>query len=258
MCNLDSKTVLITGASSGIGMSCTEYFAREGSRIIITARRLDVLDKMKNQLTEKYGVDILPLKLDVQDRKAVSQLIDDLPDEWNEIDILINNAGGALGLEKFQDGNIDDWETMIDTNVKGLLYLTRKVVPMMIENKIDGHVINIGSIAGVSAYPNGAVYCAVKSAVKFISDGLRMDTVDKPIRVTNIQPGLVETNFSVVRFHGDKDKAEGVYKGIDALTADDIADLVIYSAKAPKHVQICEVTITPTMQAAGTVVHKKL
>ncbi|HWR28295.1 MAG TPA: SDR family NAD(P)-dependent oxidoreductase, partial [Negativicutes bacterium] len=172
-------------------------------------------------------------------------------------DILINNAGGALGLEKIQEGNPDDWDIMIDTNIKGLLYLTRKVVPLMLEYQLNGHVVNIGSVAGIQAYPEGAVYCATKAAVHFISDGLRMDVVDTPIRVTNIQPGMVQTNFSRVRFHGDESKAANVYAGITPLKAEDIADLILYTVSVPAHVQICEVTVTPTHQATGRVIHKE-
>ena len=168
----------------------------------------------------------------------------------------MNNAGGALGLEKLHEGDPGDWDTMIDTNIKGLLYLTRKIVPLMLKYQLNGHVVNIGSIAGIAAYPNGAVYCATKAAVHCLSDGLRMDLVDKPIRVTNIQPGMTETNFSNVRFHGDEKKAANVYAGIKPLTAEDIADIVIYATSAPKHVQICEVTVTPTNQATGGVVYK--
>ena len=193
----------------------------------------------------------------MRDRSAVEEAIDTLPEEWKKIDILLNNAGGALGLEKLHEGDPSDWDTMIDTNIKGLLYLTRKIVPLMLKYQLKGHVVNIGSIAGIAAYPNGAVYCATKAAVHCLSDGLRMDLVDKPIRVTNIQPGMTETNFSNVRFHGDEKKAAAVYAGIKPLTADDIADIVIYATSAPEHVQICEVTVTPTNQATGGVVYKK-
>jgi len=257
MTNIKGKTVFISGASSGIGMACAEYFAKAGCNLILIARRKELIKELGLNLKEKYSVEVLIHKLDIRERELVLRFIDDLPIEWKNIDILINNAGGAYGMDKFQDGDIDDWEIMIDSNVKGLLYLTRKIVPLMIDNKdIDGHIINIGSIAGVAAYPNGAVYCAAKAAVKMISDGLRIDTVDKPIRVTNIQPGLVETNFSIVRFHGDKDKADKVYQGLDVLTAEDIADLVLYTAQVPKHVQICEVTVTPTNQASGPIVFR--
>lgn len=256
MSSLWQKTAFITGASSGIGMACAKLFAQHKCNLIICARRFELVKKLAKEIKEEFNVEVLPLKLDVSSEKGVNKAIDKLPKEWANIDILINNAGGALGLEKLYEGNVSDWEQMIDTNVKGILYLIRKIVPNMISQELNGHIINIGSIAGVSAYANGAVYCATKSAVKFISDGLRLDTVDKPIRVTNIQPGLVETNFSSVRFHGDEEKAKKVYEDIRALSSEDIADMVFYAASRPKHVQICEMTITPTCQASGTVVHR--
>ena len=215
------------------------------------------MHELGKELTDKFQTEILAVKLDVQDKNAVDQVINDLPLAWQKIDILVNNAGLARGLEKLHQGDLADWDAMIDTNIKGLLYLTRKLVPQMLENKLNGHVINIGSTAGILAYPGGAVYCATKAAVKFISDGLRMDVVDTPIRVTNIQPGMVETNFSVIRFHGDQQKADNVYDGIQPLTAEDIADIVVYAASAPTHVQICEVTVSPTHQATGGIVHKE-
>jgi 3-hydroxy acid dehydrogenase/malonic semialdehyde reductase len=257
MKRLKNKVVFISGASSGIGKACAELFAQVGAKLILGARSIEKLQELSNELTAQYQTEILIVKLDVQDKNAVDEVIDGLPLVWQKIDILVNNAGLARGLEKLHQGDVADWEAMIDTNVKGLLYLTRKVVPQMLENELNGHVINIGSTAGIHAYPGGAVYCATKAAVKFISDGLRMDVVDTPIRVTNIQPGMVETNFSVIRFHGDQQKADNVYDGIQALTAEDIADIVVYTASAPTHVQICEVTVTPTHQATGGIVHKE-
>ena len=254
---LKEKIVFISGASSGIGKACAEGFASAGAHLILCARNIEKVKEIASVLKDQYKIEILTCKLDVQDKQAVNDVIDALPENWKKIDILVNNAGLARGLEKLHQGNTDDWDAMIDTNVKGLLYLTRKIVPFMLENKVNGHVINIGSTAGIAAYPGGAVYCATKAAVKFISDGLRMDVVDKPVRVTNIQPGMVETNFSVVRFHGDKDKADNVYEGIKPLTAEDIANVVIFAASAPPHVQICEVTVTPTNQATGGIVHKE-
>jgi 3-hydroxy acid dehydrogenase/malonic semialdehyde reductase len=254
---LKNKIVFISGASSGIGKACAELFAQAGAKLILGARSVEKLQELGNELKVQYQTEILALKLDVQDKNAVDEAINGLPLAWQKIDILINNAGLARGLEKLHQGDVADWEAMIDTNVKGLLYLTRKIVPQMLENKLNGHVINIGSTAGILAYPGGAVYCATKAAVKFISDGLRMDVVDTPIRVTNIQPGMVETNFSVIRFHGDQQKADNVYDGIKPLTAEDIADIVVYAASAPTHVQICEVTVTPTHQATGGIVHKE-
>jgi 3-hydroxy acid dehydrogenase / malonic semialdehyde reductase len=253
---MKNQIVFISGANSGIGKACAEKFAENGSKLILCSRDIEKLIKVAGVINKKYDTEILTYQLDVRDRKKVGRVISELPKKWQKIDVLINNAGGALGLEKFQDGNMDDWDEMIDSNVKGLLYLSRNVVPLMIKNK-KGHVINIGSIAGAAAYPNGAVYCGVKAAVRLISDGLRMDTVDTPIRVTNIQPGMVETNFSVVRFHGDQERAKKVYQGLKALTADDIADIIFFSASLPAHVQICEVTVTPTSQASATVVHRE-
>lgn len=252
---MKKKIVFISGASGGIGKACAEYFAKEGANLIICARNWEKLNELRDFLINSYGVNVLAIKLDVRDRKKVLDSIDSLDEYWKNIDILINNAGLARGLEKLYEGNLDDFEEMIDTNVKGLLYLTRKIVPLMIGR--SGHIINIGSTAGIISYPNGAVYCATKAAVKFISDGLRMDLIDKDIKVTNIQPGMVETDFSVIRFNGDKDKANNVYKGIKPLSAEDIADIVLYTAKQPKHVQICEVTVTPVHQATGGYVYKE-
>ena len=257
MKRLENKIVFISGASSGIGKACAELFAKAGAKLILCARSVEKVRETANELKAQYQTEIVALQLDVQDKKAVAEVVDTLPEKWQKIDILVNNAGLAQGLDKLQEGEITDWEAMIDTNVKGLLYLTRKIVPRMLEHKLNGHVINIGSIAGIHAYPGGAVYCATKAAVKFISDGLRMDVVDTPVRVTNIQPGMVETNFSVIRFHGDQQKADNVYEGIQPLVAEDIADIVVYAASAPSHVQICEVTVTPTHQATGGIVHKE-
>lgn len=254
---MKDKLVFISGASSGIGKACAAAFAQAGAKLILCARNQEALQEIAQALKTQYQAKILTLLLDVRDKQAVNDAIDALPAEWQAIDVLINNAGLALGLEKLQEGDSADWDTMIDTNVKGLLYLTRKIVPQMIADNRNGHVINIGSIAGIHAYPGGAVYCASKAAVKFISDGLRMDVVDTPIRVTNIQPGMVETNFSVVRFHGDQQKAATVYDGIKPLVAEDIAEIVLFAASAPAHVQICEVTVTPTHQATGGIVYKE-
>lgn len=251
---MKNKIVFISGASGGIGKTCAEYFAKDGANLIICSRNMEKLNDFRDFLINSYGVNVLAIELDVKNREKVVETIENLDENWKNIDILINNAGLAKGLEKLYEGNLDDFEDMIDTNIKGLLYLTRQIVPLMIERK--GHVINIGSTAGIIAYPNGTVYCATKAAVKFISDGLRMDLVDKEIKVTNIQPGMVETDFSVVRFKGDKEKADNFYKGIEPLTAEDIADIVLYTAKQPKHVQICEVTVTPVHQATGGYIHK--
>ena len=253
---LQGKIVFVSGASSGIGKACAERFAKAGARLILCARSLDKITALAEQLKAMYQTESLVIGLDVRNREAVLAAVQSLPVNWQGIDILINNAGGALGMEKLQEGNLDDWDTMIDTNVKGLLYLTRAIVPLMLKYQRNAQVVNIGSIAGIHAYPGGAVYCACKAAVQFISDGLRMDVIDTPIRVTNIQPGMVQTDFSKVRFHGDEKKAAEVYEGITALSAEDIADIIIYAASVPPHVQICEVTVTPTHQATGRVIHK--
>jgi NADP-dependent 3-hydroxy acid dehydrogenase YdfG len=197
------------------------------------------------------------MPFDVCDRKAAAEALEALPDEWKVIDILINNAGLAVGVDKEHEGNLDEWDVVIDTNVKALLSMTRLVVPGMVERG-RGHIINIGSIAGDAAYPGGSVYCATKAAVKALSDGLRIDLVDTPLRVTNIKPGLVETNFSVVRFRGDQDKADNVYKGIHALSGDDIAEVAYFAASAPEHMQVAEILVMPTNQATGTIVSKKV
>lgn len=244
---------MITGATSGIGAACARKFAGAGYRVIITARRAGQLAEMAGEIEKEFGVEALPLPFDVRDREEVKRALDSLPAAWREIDVLVNNAGLALGLEPEYAGDFNDWETMIDTNVKGLLYMTRLVVPGMVE-RMKGHVINIGSVAGDAAYAGGAVYCATKAAVKILSDGLRIDLAHTPVRVTNLKPGLVETNFSNVRFHGDTERASNVYKGIQPLTGDDIADVALYAAQAPAHVQIAEVLILATHQASGSVI----
>ncbi|MDD4085472.1 MAG: SDR family NAD(P)-dependent oxidoreductase [Acholeplasmataceae bacterium] len=257
MGNFTGKTILVSGASSGIGKACVKNFAAQGAKLILCARSLEKMQEIAEKLKDEFGTESKVLQVDVRNRTEVEAAINSLPDEWTKIDILVNNAGGALGLEKLHEGDPSDWDAMIDTNIKGLLYLTRLIVPMMLKQGLKGHVVNIGSIAGIAAYPNGAVYCATKAAVRCLSDGLRMDLVDKPIRVTNIQPGMTETNFSKVRFHGDEQRAAAVYSGITPLTASDIADIVTYVTSAPAHVQICEVTVTPTNQATGGVIYKK-
>ena len=244
--------VLVTGASSGIGEACAKKFARGGYDVIINGRNTKKLEEIASEL-KAMGADVLVLPFNVMDRAAAKKAVESLQGKWKDIDVLINNAGLALGLEKEYEGDPDMWDTMIDTNVKGLLTMTRLIVPSMVERK-KGHVINIGSVAGDAAYAGGNVYCATKAAVKALSDGLRIDVADTPIRVTNLKPGLVETNFSVVRFGGDKERADNVYKGIKPLTGDDIADVAFYAASAPEHVQIAEVLILATHQANGTVV----
>lgn len=245
---------MITGATSGIGEACARKFANGGYDLVITGRNVDRL-KTVEQEARQLGADVLALEFDVRDRKAAAAAVESLKGKWAVIDVLINNAGLALGLDKEYEGDLDDWETMVDTNVKGLLTMTRLIVPGMVElNK--GHVINIGSVAGDAAYAGGSVYCATKAAVKAITDGLRIDVAHTAVRVTNVKPGLVETNFSVVRFHGDKQRADNVYKGIKPLTGDDIADVAFYAASAPEHVQVAEVLVLATHQANGTVVDR--
>lgn len=246
---------LITGATSGIGESCAHKFAQAGYNLIVTARRSDLLASLKRKL-ERQGVEVLPLVFDVRDRKAAHDAIAGLPQEWAEVDVLINNAGLARGLEPEYEGNMDDWDEMIDTNIRGLLTMTRLIVPAMVARN-HGHIINIGSVAGDAAYAGGNVYCATKSAVKSISDGLRIDVAHTKVRVTNIKPGLVETNFSRVRFHGNEDRADKVYQGIKPLTGDDVADVVLYAVQAPEHVQIAEVLVLATHQASGSVIHRE-
>ena len=240
------KIVLITGATSGIGLACARKFAENGDRLILTGRNEQRLTEIGRELTEK-GTEVLTLAFDVRNREKAKQYISELPAEWQKIDVLVNNAGLALGLEPEYEGNLDDWETMIDTNIMGLLTMTRLIVPGMVERG-QGHIINIGSVAGDAAYAGGNVYCATKAAVKALSDGLRIDVADTAIRVTNLKPGLVETNFSNIRFKGDEERAAKLYTGIKPLTGDDIADVAVYAANAPAHVQIAEVLILDTRQ----------
>ena len=247
--------VLITGATSGIGAACAERFAQGGHDLILTGRNTEKLTALAARL-QTGGSRVLPLVFDVRDRDAATAAVRGLPEEWQVIDVLVNNAGLALGLEPEYAGDHEDWDTMIDTNVKGLLNMTRLVVPGMVERN-RGHVINIGSVAGDAAYANGAVYCATKAAVKTLTDGLRIDLAATAVRVTNVKPGLVETNFSKVRFHGDEKRAEAVYQGIRPLTGQDIADVVWYAASAPAHVQIAEVLVLATHQASGSVIHRE-
>ena len=250
-----NKTVLITGATSGIGLACARKFATNGDRLILTGRKPQLLEEIRSELTAK-GTEVLTLVFDVRDREQATKCIEGLPAEWKDIDVLVNNAGLALGLEPEYEGHYDDWDIMVDTNIKGLLTMTRLVVPSMVERD-RGHIINIGSVAGDAAYANGNVYCATKAAVKTITDGLRLDVANTAIRVTNLKPGLVETNFSNTRFHGDTERAANVYKGIKPLTGDDIADTAVFAANAPDHVQIAEVLILATHQGSGSVIVRK-
>ena len=252
---MSTRTVLITGATSGIGEACTKRFAEGGYRLIITGRNEPKLNTLTQQL-QSQGSQVLPLLFDVRDRDAAKRAVESITAEWKPIDVLINNAGLARGLEPEYEGNFDDWDQMIDTNIKGLLTMTRLIVPDMVKCN-HGHIINIGSVAGDAAYAGGNVYCATKSAVKALTDGLRIDVAPTKLRVTNIKPGLVETHFSDVRFHGDKQRAGKVYEGIQPLTGADIADVAFYAASAPEHVQIAEVLVLATHQANGTVIHRQ-
>lgn len=255
MLSLQNKIILITGASSGIGAACAKVFADAGARLILAARRYEKLEQLATtlQLTSQT---VYLVELDVRDRIAVELAISHLPPEWSNIDILVNNAGLSRGLDKLYQGNFLDWEEMIDTNIKGLLYLTRYVVPGMVERQ-NGHIINIGSIAGHQTYPGGNVYCGTKAAVKAISEGLKQDLLGTPIRVTSVDPGMVETEFSQVRFHGDHQRAEKVYQGVTPLTADDIADTIFFCVTRPAHVNINEVILMPVDQASATLVNRK-
>ena len=226
-----------------------------GSNLILNGRNTEKLEALKQELTAQ-GVEVLTLPFDVRDRQAMRQAVDSLEGRWKDIDVLVNNAGLVIGMDKEHEGSLDEWDVVIDTNIKALLAMTRMIVPGMVERG-RGHIINIGSIAGDAAYAGGSVYCATKASVKALSDGLRIDLVDTPLRVTNIKPGMVETNFSVIRFRGDKQKADNVYDGIRPLTGDDIADVVYYAASAPEHMQIAEVLVMPTYQATGTICHRQ-
>ena len=249
------KVVFITGATSGIGLACAKKFAADGNNLILTGRREERLREISASLQKEFNVNVKTIHMDVRDKAAVFAAVADLPEAWRTIDVLINNAGLAVGLGTIQDGETDDWERMIDTNVKGLLYVTRAILPGMVERQ-SGHVINIGSIAGKEVYPNGNVYCGTKFAVDALTKAIRIDTVQAGIKVTQIAPGAVETEFSIVRFKGDKEKADNVYKGFEPLHPEDIADSVFYVTTLPSHVNINDLLIMPTAQASATVLHK--
>lgn len=253
--SLKNTIVFITGASSGIGRSCARAFAREGASILMTARRADRLNELAAALITEYGVPVHHFALDVRRQPEVERALTSLPEAWKTIDVLVNNAGLSRGLDKLHEGKLSDWEEMIDTNVKGLLYVSRVVLPGMVARS-RGHVINIGSIAGHELYPGGNVYCASKFAVNALTRGLRLDLSGTNVRVSTVDPGMVETEFSVVRFHGDDERASKVYQGLTPLSADDVADAVLYCATRPPHVNISEVIIMPTAQASPTVVHR--
>ncbi|HMQ79406.1 MAG TPA: SDR family NAD(P)-dependent oxidoreductase [Ignavibacteria bacterium] len=256
MTQLKNKTVLVTGASSGFGKEIAAAFAKKGSRLIIAARRAQKIKETAAELKKRYGIEVLAMTLDVRKKSDVAKAIKSLPVKWRNIDILVNNAGLSRGLDKLQEGSTQDWDEMIDTNVKGLLYVTRAVLPQMVKRN-TGHIINIGSIAGHEVYPKGNVYCASKHAVDAITKGIRLDVVDTDIRVTTIDPGLAETEFSIVRFRGNVNKAKAVYTGIEALKPADIADAVIYAASRPLNIVVAEMIILPNRQASGQVVHRK-
>jgi len=248
------KTILITGATSGIGKATAELLAKQGNRIIICGRRSEVLETVKSELSQY--TEVFSLLFDVRDLKEVEASINSLPENWKEIDVLINNAGNAHGLDPLSAGKTDDWDSMIDGNVKGLLYVSKMIIPNM-KTKNLGHIVNISSVAARQTYANGVVYCATKKAVDVISEGMRLELTEFGIKVTNIQPGAVETDFSLVRFKGDSEKASTVYAGYDALKAEDIADAIAYCINAPKHVTISDMTIYPSAQAEPRTIYRK-
>ena len=253
---LKDKVVFITGASSGIGAASAKAFAKEGAKLLLCARREERLKTLADELQQTYNSSIYTFRLDVRDQDQVNKKLDSLPEEWKKIDVLLNNAGLSRGLDKLHEGKTSDWEEMIDTNVKGLLYVSRKVIPGMVERN-KGHVINIGSIAGHEVYPGGNVYCATKHAVNALNKGMKIDLLGTNVRVTSIDPGLVETEFSIVRFHGDTQKAGKVYKGLTPLSPDDIADVIVFCAARPAHVNINDIVLMPTAQSSAALVHKE-
>ena len=253
--DLNEGNVLITGASSGIGRACAEAFAARGCRLLLAARRAERLEELSAALQERHGTEVLTIVLDVRDREAVDEWVEGLPESWQYIDILVNNAGLARGLAPLHEGDVADWEEMIDTNLKGLLWVTRAVLPGMI-GRGRGHVINIGSIAGHEVYPGGSVYCATKHAVAALNRCLAIDTLGTGVRVSSVDPGMVETEFSLVRFHGDAERAEGVYDGLEALRGEDVAEAVVFCATRPPHATVREMILMPTAQAAAVHIHR--
>jgi len=253
---MKNKIVFITGASSGIGLACAELFAKKGAKLILAARRIEKINRLKKVLERKYKTECLCVKLDVRINSQVEKTVSSFPDNWKKIDVLINNAGLSRGLDKLHEGKIQDWDEMLDTNVKGLLYVSRAVIPAMVKRN-SGHVINIGSVAGHEVYPKGNVYCASKHAVDAITNGMRLDLTDTKIRVTTIDPGLVETDFSIVRFRGNKERAKKVYEGIKPLTPEDVADAVYYAASRKENVVVAEMILLPKHQGSSMVVHRK-
>ena len=251
-----SKTALITGATSGIGEACATLFAQQGYQLILIGRREERLGNLAAALKKEYAVNVMPLVLDVREKESLSKGLEALSAEWKKVDVLINNAGLSQGLDPIDKGNTDDWDTMIDTNVKGLLYMSKIVSNWMISHG-SGHIINIGSIAGREVYPNGNVYCATKHAVDALNKGMRIDLLPHGIKVTAINPGMVETEFSVVRFKGDEERAKAVYQGLTPLMAQDIADAIWFAVSRPPHVNINDMLIMPTAQATGSITNKK-
>jgi NADP-dependent 3-hydroxy acid dehydrogenase YdfG len=254
--NLEGRIVFVTGASAGIGAATALAFAEQGARLLLAARRAGRLAEVASKAKERGAPSVHSIDLDVRDHRAVQNTIDRLPEEWSEIEILVNNAGLSRGLDKVYMGKVEDWDEMIDTNVKGLLYVTRAVVPGMVVRG-RGHVINLGSTAGELAYPNGAVYCGTKAAERMINDGLRQDVLGTPIRVTSVDPGMVETDFSLVRFRGDTERAAKVYKGVKPLTPEDVAEVIVWAAMRPAHVNIARVLMTPVQQANSILFHRE-
>ncbi len=255
MISLKGKTVFITGASAGIGLACADIFASAGARLILTARREERLREITESIKKKHNVEAVSYRMDVTDKKDVDSVFNSMPESWKSIDILINNAGLAKGVEKIHEGYAENWEVMIDTNIKGFLYVARAITPGMVERK-SGHIINLCSIAGHQVYLGGNIYCATKHAVNALTQAMQIELVDTPIRVTAISPGMVETEFSMVRYNGDEEKAKNVYQGLKPLTAEDIADTALFCATRPPHVNINDVIIMPVNQASAYAVYR--
>jgi 3-hydroxy acid dehydrogenase/malonic semialdehyde reductase len=256
MALLKGKVVFITGASSGIGRACAKSFAAVGAKLLLGARRIERLKALAKEIKGEYDVDVYPIKIDVTNYEELESVLSGLPPEWKAVDLLVNNAGLSRRLDRMYDANVKDWDMMIDTNVKGILYVTRLILPGMVERR-RGHIINISSIAGLDVYPGGNVYCASKAAVRTLSQALRMDVLGKSIRVTNINPGITKTEFSLVRWDGDKEAADKIYEGVDHLSPEDVADVVVFCATRPPHVNIGELVITPTDQVSFMLIHRK-
>ncbi|MGB6127263.1 MAG: SDR family NAD(P)-dependent oxidoreductase [Psychrilyobacter sp.] len=250
------KNVLITGASSGIGRATALRYAEKSYNLILVARRMDKLEELKDEILGFKNIEIKLLQLDISISEEVEKSINSLDNKWKKIDILVNSAGLALGMDKIHESQYSSFDNVIDVNIKGLLYMSKKIISLMLTSKVNGHIVNLGSTAGRGAYSGGGVYCASKAAVKTLSDAMRIDLIDTPIRVTNIEPGMVETPFSNIRFGGDDKKAENVYKGIEALTAEDVAEVIVYATSLPQNVQVCELMLTPNKQATGRDIYK--